>query len=312
MLSPSTALSPPSLPETPDLLPTKNRLITNTTNETATATATVVSQRPIQASIVLSSLIPALLLFIYALYTIHRIRQSKKPFTEIKKFLHAHTCIPRNGKGRRGGNDDGYIQHINAECLMNSVDDCVARDELGVSASDDRGYYYHYYYGHNGLDGQQQRIDTSMMWGRISQGRYGRRRRHSSYQLIDIVGSDADTTGSDTDTVSDLPLSDIGRGFDNDHGHNHNRNRNHEQMTLDDGYPQGYACNHPASQKVAAGFDLSKYFDPRTSRLRDNNAPLRLEAEIGSNVKEEDGYIASWIHGSVDWVVAKFIGWLAD
>ncbi|OAX83772.1 hypothetical protein ACJ72_01856 [Emergomyces africanus] len=308
MFSPSTTPSSPLRPEASESPPPNNRgLISNTNN-----VANVVPQTPIRSSIVLSNLIPAVLLLIYALYMIYRIRNCQ-PFTQIKRFVLTHVFSQPNGKrrgwkGKRDKNDNGYV-HIDANLNVIDLDDFVEHHDVewDVLTSDNQD-------GHDTttpttptitttdeIEGRQ-RID--MKWERIDHGEC----RHS-YPLVDILVSDPDT---DSGMDLDHPLIDNDRGFDSDH--------NHEQMCQDDRRAQGYACNHlPTTQKPLAEFDMSKYFDPRTSRIRDNALLGDFEAEIGEDdegenygAKAKDGYVASWVHGSVNWVVARFINWLVD
>ncbi|PGH36654.1 hypothetical protein GX50_00516 [[Emmonsia] crescens] len=284
--SSSIATSPTPQSEAPELSPSNDRLKSNLN------AATEVSQTPIPSSLALSNLIPAVLLLIYALYIIRRIRQYN-PLSGINRFFRTCVFLPRNGKRawRRKRRGNGEYVHINANINLN---DCIEHDEWNRLACGNLDYE------EIELENQQH-ID--MKWERIKHERCKR-----SYQLIDISSSGSDTA---SDTASNLLPDYIDEGFDNNHNHNHK----YEHMDQDDRHTHGHIRNPPPAQKEFTEFDMSKYFDPKTSRLREHLL-LAPGTEIGSGDEDEyerrenGGDITAWIHRSVSRVVARFINWL--
>ncbi|KAL2361621.1 hypothetical protein RJZ56_005493 [Blastomyces dermatitidis] len=252
--SPSFAISPPSHTEPPELLSSDSNQPKSDPSASIAA-----SQTPVSLSIILSNLIPSVLILIYAIYIIHRIRRYTR-FAGIKRFFHICVSLPQNTmdivwRGRRRG-IDGYV-HVDAN--QNS-DHSVERGGWDELAS----------YGVNGheeieIEGQQDVAGT------------GRPVESKGYQqgdqLIDSLSSGFDAS----DAALDTPLEDDGE----------------EQL------------------------DMSRYFDPMTSRLREG-VLFDPEIEIGREDKAEfegkgeKGDITAWIDGAVGRVVARFVSWLDD
>ncbi|KLJ11991.1 hypothetical protein EMPG_09632 [Blastomyces silverae] len=254
----STATSPPSQAEAPELhvLPSDSNQSISDTNAPIAA-----SQTPVPSSILLSNLIPTVLILIYAIYIIHRIRRYTL-FVGIKRFFRTCVSLPQNAmnivwKSERGASD-GYV-HVNTN---SNPHHCVEHDGWDELAT---------FYGDNGdeeieLEGQQPHVAGN-------EGPSENECCQHGYRLIDSLSSGSDAS----DAASDMPLED----------------RDDER------------------------FDMSKYFDPMTSRLRES-VLFAPEMEIGREDEAEfegrgrKGDITAWIHDSLGRGVARFISWLDD
>ncbi|PGH07287.1 hypothetical protein GX51_01831 [Blastomyces parvus] len=247
--SSSTATPPPFQIEPLESLPSdSNQSISDT------RTPIVASQTPVPSSIILSNLIPTVLILIYAIYIIHRIKRCTLP-VGIKSFF--CTCVSRlqntmsiAWRGERG-DDDGYVPVNTNLKPYHRVED----DEWGELASYDEEIE---------LEGQQQVAGNG---GPFESDGY-----QHGYQLVDSLSSS--TTASCA--ASDIPL-----------------------------------------EEPDERFDMSKYFDPMTSRLRESvlftpEMEIESEDEAEFEGKGRKGDITAWIHGSVGSVVARFISWLED
>ncbi|KAG5291762.1 hypothetical protein I7I48_03659 [Histoplasma ohiense] len=150
---------------------------------------------------------------------------------------------------------------------------------------------------------------------RRMRGKSKRRPQHENpkqgYQLIDFLSSDSDSD-SDSDfpsiSASDAVLLDTPSN-DGDDGHSRIHTHNIHKGC-------GYHRNVASKQEQLVELDMSKYFDPTTSRLRDN-VLLAPEMKIESNGEGRDdegeiGDIAAWVHTIVDYVVTKLLNWLDD
>lgn len=283
-ISSSVTTSPPVQPEEPIFLPSDTQLTSSTDAPTA------VSQTPVPSSIILSNLIPTVVLLIYAFYIIYRIRKYKR----INKFFRNLITFPqgRRRAWRRTRRGKSYGP-VNANLNVGRGDD-------------DHG---------DGEDDDYQEIEEIELEGQMQRmrGKSKRRPQHENqkqgYQLIDFPSPDSDSD-SDFPSISasdavllDTPSNDGDDGYSCIHTHN-----SHKVC--------GYPRNAASKQEQLVELDMSKYFDPTTSRLRDN-VLLAPKMKIGSNGEGRDdegeiGDMAAWVHRIVDYVVTKLLNWLDD
>ncbi|OJD18011.1 hypothetical protein ACJ73_08751 [Blastomyces percursus] len=252
--SSSIATSPPS-----------QALLQSDSNQSISDSRTPIaaSQTPVPSSVILSNLIPTVLVLIYAVYIIHRIRRYTL-LAGIKRLFCACVSLPRNTmsivwSGERGGND-GYV-HANANANVNlNPYHSIEHDEWDQLAS----------YGDN--CGEEIELECGQQ-AAGNGGHFESEGCQHGYQLINNLCSGSDAS----DAVSDIPLENDG------------------------------------DERV----DMSKYFDPVTSRLREGvllapGMEIGREDETGSEGRGAKGDITAWIHGSIGRVVASFISWLDD
>ncbi|EER41260.1 predicted protein [Histoplasma capsulatum H143] len=246
---------------------------------------------------------PTVVLLIYAFYIIHRIRKYKI-FVRINRFFRNLIPFPqgrrRAWRGTRRGKSYGPV---NANLNVGRGAEFGQGDGLACGDDDHD----------DGEDGYQE-IELQGQMRRMRR-KSKRRPQHENpkqgYQLIDFLSSD-----SDSDSDSDFPLISASDAVlldtpsnDGDDGcsciHTHNIHK-----------VCGYHRNAASKQEQLAELDMSKYFDPTTSRLRDN-VLLAPKMKIESNGEGRDdegdmGDMAAWVHRIVDYVVTKLLNWLDD
>ncbi|EEH21756.1 hypothetical protein PABG_03972 [Paracoccidioides brasiliensis Pb03] len=256
--------------QAPELLLSVNQSISDTSDHRATQTA-------LPSSILLSNLIPAILLLIYALYILHRILQFwniieiKRPFGKLgSKLLNI-----KGGWTGRSRRKDGYV-HINTRCSPDG----------GRGCDDDRGKCGDESHEEIELGGQQMEGPGN--------------------------GNGMDILTSDPATTSDLLSAHECESSATQHTRLDSSNDPRRESS-----PYGQALFPKEQQMDEVGiskyFDPEKLMfrdDVLAPPGVRSSGSERGCVEEGENGEEEYGSLSLRVHRTVDWAVDKAICWL--